>query len=125
MGNKKPTHVNWLKSFATYASHFFHYCYVLRGLLGTHLVLVLLGGTGFAFQESIPVSQGIYFSLITATTVGYGDIQPKTGIGQCISVYLALLGTILFGLLVATATRAFKVTIDEYLRAEGISRPNT
>jgi voltage-gated potassium channel len=88
-------------------------------MLGAQFTLVLLGGYGFARFEGIPISQGIYFALVTSTTVGYGDITPKTGIGQAISVYLALIGTILFGLVVAVATRAFKVTIEEYLAGQG------
>ncbi len=125
MASKKSRRVTSLKSFSTFTAHFAHYCYVLRGLLGVQGVLVLLGGIGFSRYEGIPAAQGIYFSLITSTTVGYGDITPKTGVGQCISVYLALLGTILFGLVVAVATKAFTVTINEYLHAKGDSQPNS
>ena len=125
MTSKKSTHVSPLKSFLTFTTHFFHYCNVLRGLLGMQFALVLLGGICFAHFEDIAASQGIYFSLITSTTVGFGDITPKTGIGQCISVYLALMGTVLFGLLVAVATQAFTVTIREYRHAQGDSRFNS
>ena len=114
MASKNPNHVTSLRSYATYLRHFFHYCHVLRGVLGMHLILVLSGGIAFARCEAIPIMQGIYFSLITSTTVGYGDITPKTGIGQCVSVFLALLGTIFFGLLVSVATQAFTVTIRQY-----------
>lgn len=124
MANKKSTVVRPMKSFVTFTSHFFHYCHVLRGLLGAHFVLVFIGGVGFSRCEGIPISQGVYFSLITSTTVGYGDISPKTGVGQCVSVFLALVGTILFGLLVAVATRAFRVTIDEFAQAQGDARTN-
>jgi hypothetical protein len=125
MASKKSTRVTSLKSFLTFKKHFFHYCHVLRGLLGMHFTLVLLGGIGFAHFEDIAASQGIYFSLITSTTVGFGDIAPKTGIGQCISVYLALVGTVLFGLIVAVATQAFTVTIKEYQHALGDSHSNS
>jgi hypothetical protein len=118
MASKDPTDVTSMKSIVTFTSHFFHYCFVLRGLLGAHFALVFLCGIGFAWSEEIRFSQGIYFSLITATTVGYGDITPSTGLGQCVSVMLALIGTILFGLLVAVATQAFRVTINEYRRAQ-------
>ena len=125
MASKKSTDVTSMKSILTFTSHFFHYCYVLRGLLGAHFGLVLLGGIGFAWCEELRTSQGIYFSLITSTTVGYGDISPNTGIGQCISVLLALIGTILFGLLVAVATQAFRVTINEYRQAQIAKRSNS
>jgi hypothetical protein len=122
MASKKLTHVSSLKSFLTFTTHFLHYCYVLRGLLGMQFALVFLGGICFAYIEDIAASQGLYFSLITSTTVGFGDITPKTGIGQCISVYLSLMGTILFGLVVAVATQAFTVTIKEHRHAHGDSR---
>jgi hypothetical protein len=125
MASKKSTHDSATKSFLTFTTHFLHYCYMLRGLLGMQFALVLLGGICFAHFEDIAASQGIYFSLITSTTVGFGDITPKTGIGQCISVYLALMGTILFGLVVAVATQAFTVTIKEHRLAQGNSRSNS
>lgn len=125
MPDKKATDVTSMRSFATFTSHFFHYFYVLRGLLGAQFALVFLGGVGFAWSEDIRVSQGVYFSLITSTTVGYGDISPSTGIGQCISVVLALIGTILFGLVVSVATQAFRVTIDEYRQAGTENRSNS
>jgi len=108
--NKKPK-----SSFWYFLEHFLNYCYVLRVLLGMHFLLVVLNGLLFAYFEKLPMNQGVYFSLITSTTVGFGDITPKTGIGQIISVILAFIGTILFGLIVAVATYTFKKTINEYI----------
>ena len=39
---------------------------------------------------SIP--QAMYWAIVTMTTVGYGDIVPKTTLGKCISAALILLG---------------------------------
>ena len=122
MTKEKSTDITSVRSFLTFTSHFFNYCYVLRGLLGAQYGLIVLGGVMFAHFEDIAISQGIYFALITAHTVGYGDIVPATGIGQVISVVLALIGTILFGLMVAVATQAFTVTIKEYLQVHGDSQ---
>jgi hypothetical protein len=38
---------------------------------------------------------------------------------------LALIGTVLFGLVVAVATQAFRVTINEYRRAQIANRTNS
>ena len=65
------------------------------------------------------------FALITSTSVGYGDITPDTQIGQLISVPLALIGTVFFGLVVATATRAVTLTVQEYQDAQGDPQINT
>ncbi|QDT48956.1 potassium channel family protein [Symmachiella dynata] len=119
MANKNPKGVTSYKSFLTFVFHLVHYCHILRGILNALFFLVFSGGLAFAQCEGIPFSQGIYFSLITSTTVGFGDITPKTGIGQCISVFLAFIGTLYFGLIVSVATRAFTETIKEYLHAQG------
>ena len=39
---------------------------------------------------SIPV--GIYWAIVTMTTVGYGDIAPHTGLGQLLSAFIMILG---------------------------------
>ncbi|TWU13381.1 Ion channel [Symmachiella macrocystis] len=118
MANKKSKDITPIKSFLTFVFHFVHYCHVLRGILQALFFLVVSGGLAFARCEGIPYSQGIYFSLITSSTIGFGDITPKTGIGQCISVYLAFIGTIYFGLIVAVATRALTETLEEYKHAQ-------
>jgi len=46
---------------------------------------VLYAGQGVAFQSQLTAVQAIYFSLVTLTTVGYGDIHPGTNAG--VSVY--------------------------------------
>jgi voltage-gated potassium channel len=40
--------------------------------------------------SSIPKS--IYWTIVTITTVGYGDVTPKTGLGQTIAAFTMLLG---------------------------------
>ena len=39
---------------------------------------------------SIPRS--IYWSIVTLTTVGYGDISPKTNLGQMLATVIMILG---------------------------------
>ena len=125
MTSTKPKRTSWLKSFATFSSHFFHTCFVLRGVLGVQVLLVLSGGLSVAFFERLSAWEGIYFAIITSTSVGYGDIQPTTTISQAISMALALVGTIFFGLVVATATRAVTVTVQDYRDAQGAALPNS
>jgi voltage-gated potassium channel len=114
MTDTKFQRTHWLKSFWIFVSHFFHICFVLRGVLGVLLTLVLCGGLAVALCEGLSVWKGIYFAVVTSTSVGYGDIAPTTVIGQCISVALALIGTVFFGLIVAAATRAVEVAIRDY-----------
>jgi hypothetical protein len=58
----------------------------------------------------------MYFSFITAFTIGYGDITPITIIGRVLAILMGLIGIIFTGLVVAVATRALVNTIEEEKR---------
>ena len=124
MTEAKRQRTHWLESFRVFVAHFCHICFVLRGVLGVQLILVLFAGLAFSRCEGISAWEGVYFAIITATSVGYGDIAPETLIGQLISVALALIGAVLFGLVIAAATRAVEVTVRHYLGAQESSSPD-
>ena len=56
-------------------------------LFGTLMYLVEGADAGFT---SIPTS--IYWAVVTMTTVGYGDIAPRTALGQLLALTLMILG---------------------------------
>ena len=59
-------------------------------------------------KQSEPVSswvEALYFTLISFTTLGYGDIVPSTEIGQLVASLQSLIGFFLLALLVAMLYR--------------------
>jgi voltage-gated potassium channel len=56
-------------------------------IFGTIMYLIEGGENGFT---SIPA--GIYWAIVTLTTVGYGDVVPITGIGQAIASIIMVMG---------------------------------
>lgn len=60
---------------------------VLCVILGT--IMYMLEGPENGFS-SIPVS--IYYTIVTLTTVGFGDITPQTASGQFLSMVIMILG---------------------------------
>jgi voltage-gated potassium channel len=66
-------------------------CFVLTLVVVIGALMYSIEGTqddtGFT---SIPKS--IYWAIVTLTTVGYGDISPQTGPGQCLAAIVMLLG---------------------------------
>ena len=56
-------------------------------VVGTIMYIVEGPENGF---DSIP--QGIYWTIVTVTTVGYGDITPQTTLGQFIASFTMILG---------------------------------
>ncbi len=49
-----------------------------------------------------------YFSLVTFTTLGYGDLRPSPGWGRALAGVEAILGTFLMALFLVTFTRKFR-----------------
>jgi voltage-gated potassium channel len=56
------------------------------------LLTALAGGVAFASVENTSVGNGIYWAVTTMTTVGYGDITPKTPEGKVITITVMLVG---------------------------------
>ena len=61
--------------------------FIIAILSGTLMYIVEGEKSGFT---NIPVS--IYWSIVTLTTVGYGDIAPITPLGQLIASFIMILG---------------------------------
>lgn len=74
-------------------------------------IMYLVEGEANGFT-SIP--KGIYWAVITLSTVGYGDLVPKTVVGQTIATFIMILGysiiavpTGIVGIEIAQASRKF------------------
>jgi len=52
-----------------------------------------------------------YWSFVTATTVGYGDLRPVKRLSRIAAIVIAFLGLLLTGILIALAVRAGTVAL--------------
>ena len=75
------------------------------------LALVLILGLVIAKLEKWPWGDGLYFSMITALTIGYGDLVPKTGVTRFLAVLLGVLGFLSTSILAALSVYAMRVTL--------------
>ena len=66
---------------------FVFFVLIISIILGTLMYLVEGPQHGF---NSIPHS--IYWTIVTLTTVGYGDISPETPLGQFIATFIMIIG---------------------------------
>ena len=75
------------------------------------LILVFIAIFGFIFFITEPdvksYSDGLWWALVTITTVGYGDITPLTSIGRLVASALMFLGLGLIASLTAVISVKF------------------
>lgn len=76
-----------LRASRTKIAVFIYAVLILSVILGTIMYLIESDESGFT---SIPRS--IYWTIVTLTTVGYGDIAPQTPVGQIIATIVMILG---------------------------------
>ena len=100
----------------------------------TYVILVILlflfgGATFYYYIEKLRYIDALYLSAATMTTVGYGDITPKTDIGKIFTIVyvFAGVGIALYGLSVI-ASHFVEVREEFWLERLGrikISHPKT
>jgi voltage-gated potassium channel len=87
------------------------------------LVILLLAAIGFAWREPIPSGEelwhpgewtwwsrfgrALWWGLVTLTTVGYGDVVPRTVLGRVLAASLMVIGFISLSLVTATVASVF------------------
>lgn len=76
-----------------------------RDLLITTLVVLLIGCVAYHYIEGWSWIDSAYFSIITLTTVGYGDITPKTDAGKIFTILYIING---IGIILAFINTLYK-----------------
>ncbi len=71
------------------------------------LLTAMTGGVAFASVENISAGDGIYWAITTMTTVGYGDVTPKTPEGKGIAIAVMLVGIGFATLVIGAAAERF------------------
>jgi len=79
-----------------------------RFLLALILIVAVMvtGVAGFHYIEGWSWFDGLYMTLITMTTVGYGETHPLSMPGRVFNAFLIVLAVLAGGFLVATSTQA-------------------
>jgi voltage-gated potassium channel len=83
----------------------------LSAVLAIIALIIVLAGAVIARFDRAPLEEAMYLAFITAFTVGFGDIAPRSRGARVVCVILAFLGLILVGILVAVAVHALDIVL--------------
>lgn len=82
-----------------------------------HLIWLIerRGGSqgGFCPDYLRGVGQGVWWTLVTSSTVGYGDIVPRRGRGRALAGVIIIVGITWFGLFISAMTNTFSTLTSE------------
>jgi voltage-gated potassium channel len=82
----------------------------LRYVLVLVLLFVVAAGSAVALVDSEDVGSiwdGIWWAMTTVTTVGYGDVVPRSAVGRSVAAVVMLVGIGVFALLTAAISATF------------------
>jgi voltage-gated potassium channel len=83
---------------------------VLRSVVLITVLVIVVGGAAESFvdAEDFPsIWDGIWWSVVTVTTVGYGDVYPRSVDGRIIAIIVMLVGIGFLSVLTATIASSF------------------
>ncbi|MCB9261803.1 MAG: two pore domain potassium channel family protein [Flavobacteriales bacterium] len=63
-----------------------------RELILVCLFVVISGSVFYHFVEGWGWVDSVYFSVVTLTTVGFGDLAPQTDMGKIFTIFYILVG---------------------------------
>jgi len=99
----------------TFLHYLFAMIYLTLPVIALFMILIILLGQIVGRFEGWSISNSLYWSFITALTVGYGDIRPSKKHSKLLAVIIALIGIMYTGIIVAVtvnaATQSFKTHI--------------
>lgn len=80
----------------------------LHRIVISAVTLIILASVAFwLFEPDQKLIDAFWWSIVTATTVGYGDISPESLGGRIVGIFLMILGIGFLGVLTATIASIF------------------
>lgn len=98
----------------TFLKHFCFGLWLTFPLWMGLIVIITLLGQGVGRWEGWSRFESLYWSFITATTVGYGDIRPLRKKARVAAIVIAFLGLMLSGIVIAVAVQAATLALKAH-----------
>jgi len=92
--------------------------YLMAPLLAGFVVVIVLLGQVVTRLENWSKFDGVYWSFITAGTVGYGDFRPSKKISKVLSIIIAILGMMLTGLIISLTLTSATIAFEKHINPD-------
>ena len=86
--------------------------YEFSGAFAAFVLVIVVAGVLVSRFDKIPLGDAIYFAFITAFTVGFGDVTPKSHGARVVTIVLSFMGLILVGIVVAVAVHSLDLALQ-------------
>ncbi|MHA2101637.1 MAG: NAD-binding protein, partial [Candidatus Kariarchaeaceae archaeon] len=91
----------------------------ILGPLFAIIILVLVGAYTFSYYEDRSYFESLYFVVVALSTVGLGDVVPKTQEGKTVTILMIVLGISIISLSISSiGNRIIKNTLNHDFRYE-------
>ena len=93
---------------------FFMSMEVILPLLIFLIVVIVILGQIVTLIEKWTLFNGLYWTFVTALTIGYGDIRPLKKVSKTLSILIGFIGIMLTGIVVAVTINTTQVVLEKY-----------
>ena len=83
--------------------------------------IILTGSVGFMLLEDLSFFDSVYFTIVTISTVGYGDVHPTTTASKVFGIILIIFGIGSFLTIVSNTTQNFVQRGRDRLRKQRLN----
>lgn len=76
-------------------------------IIYTSIAILIVSASMYSISEHVPYGESLWWTIATATTIGYGDISPHTFLGKLAAILLMVIGIGFVGVLTSSLTNFF------------------
>jgi voltage-gated potassium channel len=88
--------------------------------VGVFILLIVIGAQTYHMVEKWSYLDSFYFTVVTVTTIGYGDLAPHTPIGKLFTMFFPFIGIgLAFYLFSITGKYVLQKAMDEMQKFSG------